>query len=61
MSLAEEVRHEQLISEVTEMAISRLVVDCGVSFNEAAAMLVGCAARDLTPGAIADALRSAKR
>ncbi len=58
MPLAEEARNEQRIAEVTEMAISALVVDCGVSFATASKMLIAAAAQNLTPGAVADALRN---
>jgi len=58
MPLQDEIKNEQLIAEVCELAISRLVADCHVSFVDAAKMLIGAAAKDLTPQAIHDALKT---
>jgi len=57
MSLSEEVRAEQRLVEVYDLAVAALVTDLGVSFSEAAALILTCAARELTPAAISEAIK----
>ena len=54
MSLADEVRIEHRVIEIYDLAISALVTDLSISFNEAAQLLLGCAMKDLTPGTISE-------
>ena len=58
MSLAGEIKIEHRVVEVFDLAVTALVVDCALSFNDAAALLLGCAASQLTPGAVTEALKA---
>lgn len=57
MSLADEVRLEHRLTEIYDLAVAALVVDFGISFTEAAQLLLSCAAKELTPGTISETLK----
>jgi len=56
--LQDEIRNEQLVAEIVELAVVRLAADLHVTHVQATQMLIGAAAQSLTPQGVSDALKS---
>lgn len=58
MPLNSEIREEQRVAEVTELAIGKLAADLNVTVNEATRMLFISVGRNLTPAAVNESIRT---